>query len=146
MLKEFKEFALKGNAVDLAIGVIIGAAFGGIVTSLVNDVMMPPIGKALGGVDFTNLFMVLGDGKFPSLKAAKDAGAATLNYGVFFNTVINFVIVALVLFMVVKAMNALKRNEPEPAPAAPSTKDCPHCASAIAIKATRCAFCTSDLR
>ena len=145
MLKEFKEFALKGNAVDLAIGVIIGAAFGGIVTSLVNDVLMPPIGKVLGGVDFANLFMVLGDGKFPSLKAAKDAGAATINYGVFFNAVINFTIVAFVLFMVVRTMNALKREAPAPA-AAPTTKDCPHCASAIPIKATRCPFCTSDLR
>jgi large conductance mechanosensitive channel len=145
MLKEFKEFALKGNAVDLAIGVIIGAAFGGIVTSLVNDVMMPPIGKLLGGVDFTNLFLVLGDGKFASLKAAKDAGAATVNYGVFFNTLINFVIVALVLFMVVKGMNTLKREAPAPA-AAPTTKDCPHCASSISTKATRCPFCTSDLR
>ena len=144
MLKEFKEFALKGNAVDLAIGVIIGAAFGGIVTSLVNDVMMPPIGKALGGVDFTNLFMVLGDGKFPSLKAAKDAGAATINYGVFLNTLINFAIVALVLFMIVKALNALKRNEPAPG-AAPTTKECPHCASAIPLKATRCPFCTSTI-
>ena len=145
MLKEFKEFALKGNAVDLAIGVIIGAAFGGIVTSLVNDVLMPPIGKMLGGVDFSNLFVVLGGGTFASLKAAKDAGAATVNYGVFLNTVINFVIVAAVLFMVVKAMNSLQRAEPVPV-AAPATKDCPHCASAIPLKATRCPLCTSDLR
>jgi large conductance mechanosensitive channel len=144
MLKEFKEFALKGNAVDLAIGVIIGAAFGGIVTSLVNDVLMPPIGKALGGVDFSNLFLVIGGGAFPSLKAAKDAGAATINYGVFLNTVINFVIVAAVLFMVVKAMNSLKREAPAPA-AAPTTKDCLYCASAIPLKATRCPHCTSEL-
>ena len=144
MLKEFKEFALKGSALDLAIGVVIGAAFGGIVTSLVNDVMMPPIGKLLGGSDFTNLFLVLGDGTFASLKAAKDAGAATVNYGVFLNTVINFVIVALVLFMVVKAINALKREAPAPAAAA-TTKDCPYCVSAIPIAATRCPCCTSNV-
>jgi large conductance mechanosensitive channel len=117
MWKEFREFALKGNAVDLAIGVIIGAAFGGIVTSLVNDIMMPPIGKAMGGVDFSSMFLVLGDGSYPSLKAAKDAGAATINYGVFINAVINFLIVAFVLFMVVKAMNRMKREGPCPASA-----------------------------
>jgi large conductance mechanosensitive channel len=144
MLKEFREFALRGNAVDLAIGVIIGAAFGAIVTSMVNDVLMPPIGKVLGGVDFTNLFLVLGSGQFPSLKAAKDAGAATLNYGVFLNTVINFVIIAFVLFAVVKVMNRLKREEPAPA-AAPTTKDCPFCATAIPLRATRCPHCTSGL-
>jgi large conductance mechanosensitive channel len=144
MLKEFREFALKGNAVDLAIGVIIGAAFGTIVTSLVNDILMPPIGKLLGGVDFTNLFVVLGPASFPSLKAAKEAGAATLNYGVFINTVINFLIVAFVLFLVVKAMNRLKREEPAPA-AAPSTKTCRFCATAIPVAATRCPHCTSTL-
>ena len=144
MLKEFREFALRGNAVDLAIGVIIGAAFGAIVTSMVNDVLMPPIGKALGGVDFSNLFLVLGSGQFPSLKAAKDAGAATLNYGVFLNTVINFVIIAFVLFAVVKVMNRLKREEPAPA-AVPTTKDCPFCATAIPLRATRCPHCTSGL-
>jgi len=144
MLKEFREFALRGNAVDLAIGVIIGAAFGAIVTSMVNDVLMPPIGKVLGGVDFTNLFLVLGSGQFPSLKAAKDAGAATLNYGVFLNTVINFVIIAFVLFAVVKVMNRLKREEPAPA-AVPTTKDCPFCVTAIPLRATRCPHCTSGL-
>jgi len=144
MLKEFREFALRGNAVDLAIGVIIGAAFGGIVTSLVNDVLMPPIGKALGGVDFSNFFVVLGAGQFASLKAAKDAGAATINYGVFLNTIINFVIIAIVLFAVVKGMNRLKREEPAPA-AAPTTKDCPFCATAIPLRATRCPHCTSGL-
>jgi len=144
MLKEFREFALRGNAVDLAIGVIIGAAFGGIVTSLVNDILMPPIGKALGGVDFSNFFLVLGAGQFPSLKAAKDAGAATINYGVFLNTIINFVIIAIVLFAVVKGMNRLKREEPAPA-AAPTTKDCPFCATAIPLRATRCPHCTSGL-
>jgi large conductance mechanosensitive channel len=144
MLKEFKEFALKGNAVDLAIGVIIGAAFGGIVKSLVDDIMMPPIGKALGGVDFSNLFLVLGDGAYPSLKAAKEAGAATINYGVFINVVINFVIVAFVLFMVVKAMNRMKREAPAPAPT-PTEKECPQCATSIPIKAKRCPRCTSNL-
>ena len=144
MLKEFREVALRGNAVDLAIGVIIGAAFGGIVTSLVNDILMPPIGRVLGGVDFGNFFIVLGPGQFPSLKAAKDAGAATLNYGVFLNTVINFVIIAFVLFAVVRVMNQLKREEPAPA-AAPTTKDCPFCATAIPLRATRCPHCTSGL-
>jgi large conductance mechanosensitive channel len=144
MWKEFREFALKGNAVDLAIGVIIGAAFGGIVTSLVNDIMMPPIGKAMGGVDFSNMFLVLGDGSYPSLKAAKDAGAATINYGVFINGVINFLIVAFVLFMVVKAMNRMKREAPAPLPP-PSEKECPQCATSIPIKAKRCPHCTSTL-
>jgi len=142
MLKEFKDFALKGNAVDLAIGVIIGAAFGGTVSSLVNDILMPPIGKLLGGVDFSNLFIVLGQATFPSLKAAKDAGVATVNYGVFINTVINFLIVASVLFFVVKGMNSLKREAPA---AAPTAKECPQCASSIPIKAKRCPHCTSTL-
>jgi large conductance mechanosensitive channel len=144
MWKEFREFALKGNAVDLAIGVILGVAFGGIVTSLVNDIMMPPIGKALGGVDFSNLFLVLGDGTYPSLKAAKEAGAATINYGAFINVVTNFLIVAFVLFMVVKAMNRMKREAPAPAPA-PTEKECPQCATSIPIKAKRCPRCTSNL-
>ena len=144
MWKEFREFALKGNAVDLAIGVILGVAFGGIVTSLVNDIMMPPIGKALGGVDFSNLFLVLGDGTYPSLKAAKEAGAATINYGVFINVLINFLIVAFVLFMVVKAMNRMKREAPAPAPA-PTEKECSQCATSIPIKAKRCPHCTSTL-
>jgi large conductance mechanosensitive channel len=144
MWKEFKEFALKGNAVDLAIGVIIGAAFGGIVKSLVDDILMPPIGKLLGGADFSNLFLVLGDGSFASLKAAKDAGAATINYGLFFNVVINFVIVAFVLFMVVKGMNRMKREAPAPAPT-PTEKECPQCATSIPIKARRCPHCTSTI-
>jgi len=144
MLKEFKEFALKGNAVDLAIGVIIGAAFGAIVASLVSDIMMPPIGKALGGVDFSNLFVVLGDGTYASLADAQKAGAATVNYGVFLNKLINFLIVAFVLFMVVKAMNRLKREAPAPAPA-PTEKECPQCATSIPIKAKRCPHCTSNL-
>jgi large conductance mechanosensitive channel len=144
MLKEFREFAVKGNAVDLAIGVIIGAAFGAIVNSLVNDVLMPPIGKALGGVDFSNLFLVLGAGTFASLKAAKEAGAATINYGVFINTVINFLIIAFVLFLVVQAMNRMKREEPAPA-AAPTSKTCRFCATTIPLAATRCPNCTSAL-
>ena len=144
MWKEFKEFALKGNAVDLAIGVIIGAAFGAIVASLVSDIMMPPIGKALGGVDFSNLFVVLGDGTYASLADAQKAGAATVNYGVFLNKLINFLIVAFVLFMVVKAMNRMKREAPAPAPA-PTEKECPQCATSIPIKAKRCPHCTSNL-
>jgi len=145
MLKEFKEFALRGNAVDLAIGVIIGAAFGAVVTSLVNDVLMPPIGKVLGGVDFSNFFLVLGNGQYPSVKAARDAGAATIAYGVFVNTVINLLIVAGVLFLVVKGMNALRREQPAPAPAPKTTKDCPMCATTIPIAAKRCPNCTSNL-
>ena len=144
MWKEFREFAIKGNAVDLAIGVILGVAFGAIVTSLVNDILMPPIGKALGGVDFSNLFVVLGDGTYPSLKAAKEAGAATINYGVFINVVINFLIVAFVLFMVVKAINRMKREAPAPAPA-PTEKECPQCATSIPIRAKRCPHCTSTI-
>ena len=144
MWKEFREFALKGNAVDLAIGVIIGAAFGAIVTSLVSDIMMPPIGKALGGVDFSTLCVVLGDGTYPSLAEAQKAGAATINYGVFLNRLINFLIVAFVLFMVVKAVNRLKREAPAPAPA-PTEKECPQCATSIPIKAKRCPHCTSNI-
>ena len=142
MLKEFKEFAIKGNAIDLAIGVIMAVAFGAVITSLVGDVMMPPIGKLLGGVDFSNQFFVLGGGDYPTFKAAKDAGAATVNYGVFLNTVINFLIVAFVMFMLVRVMNRLKREQPAPAVVL-VTKDCPFCATAIPIKATRCPRRTS---
>ncbi len=144
MLKEFKEFAMKGNMVDMAIGIIIGAAFGRIVSSLVSDILMPPIGKAMGGVDFSNLFIDLSGGSYASLAAAKAAGAATVNYGIFVNALIDFVIVAFILFLVVKGMNALKRAEAAPPPA-PTTKECPHCASAIPLKATRCPACTSNL-
>ena len=140
MWKEFREFAIKGNAVDLAIGLMIGVAFGAVVTSLVNDIIMPPIGKLLGGVDFSNFFVVLGPGQYPSVKAAKEAGAATLNYGIFINTVINFAIIAFVLFLIVRTMNRLKRAEPAPSPTA---KACPHCAMQIPLKATRCPHCTS---
>jgi large conductance mechanosensitive channel len=142
VLKEFREFALKGNAVDLAIGVVVGAAFGAIVNSLVNDIIMPPFGKLIGGADFTDLFVVLGHGSYPTLAAAKEAGATTLNYGAFVNTLVRFMIIAGALFFVVRGMNALKRAEPAPAPA---TKDCPQCATAIPVKAVRCPHCTSTL-
>jgi large conductance mechanosensitive channel len=142
MLQEFKQFVLRGNAVDLAIGVIFGAAFGAIVNSLVNDVIMPPVGRLVGGVDFSNLFLVLGAGEYASLSAAKEAGAATLNYGLFINTLINFLIIAAVLFLVVKAMNRLKREQAAPAP---SEKACPHCTLAIPLAARRCPHCTSGL-
>jgi len=148
MLKEFKEFAMRGNMVDMAVGIIIGAAFGSVVASLVGDVIMPPIGLLLGKVDFSNLFVVLKAGMAPppyaSLAAAKAAGAVTLNIGLFLNTVINFLIVAFAIFMVVKSMNALKRKQTAPAPA-PTTKDCPFCFTAIPVKATRCPNCTSAL-
>jgi large conductance mechanosensitive channel len=142
MLKEFKEFAMKGSVVDLAIGVIIGGAFGKIIDSLVKDILMPPIGKLLGGVDFTNLFLALGGGPFPTLKAAQDAGAATLNYGLFVNATINFLIIAFSLFMVVKGMNSLRRQEAAAAPA-PTTKACPQCQMEIPLKAVKCGHCTS---
>lgn len=145
MFKEFKEFALKGNVVDMAVGIIIGAAFGVMVKSLVDDVMMPPIGLLLGNIDFSDLFLVLRDGKvagpYFSVAAARQAGAVTLNYGQFINTIINFLIVAVAIFMVVKGMNRLKREKP----ADPTTKECPYCSSTIPITAKRCPHCTSDL-
>jgi len=145
MFKEFKEFALKGNVMDMAIGIIIGAAFGKIVSSFVADVLMPPIGLLLGGMDFKALFLNLGATKYETLEAAKAAGAPTLNYGMFINTAIDFLIVAFAIFMVVKLMNKMRRQE-APAPAAePTTKECPHCMSQVAIKATRCPNCTSQL-
>jgi large conductance mechanosensitive channel len=148
MLKEFKEFAMRGNVVDMAVGIIIGAAFGTIVKSLVSDVIMPPIGLLLGNVDFTNLFVVLKEGSaagpFASLAEAQKVGAVTLNYGVFINTIISFIIVAFAVFLLIRGINRLKRKEEAP-PAEPTTKECPHCLSAIPIKASRCAFCTSEL-
>ena len=144
MLKEFKEFAMRGNVLDLAIGVIIGAAFGTIVTSLVNDIIMPPIGLAMGGMDFKDLFISLNGQTYPSLAAAKTAGAPVIAYGNFLNTVINFLIVAFAIFLLVKQVNRFKK--PVPASEAPSTKDCPYCAMSIPAKASRCAHCTSDLR
>jgi large conductance mechanosensitive channel len=150
MLKDFKEFAMKGNVMDMAVGIIIGAAFGPIVGSLVGDVIMPPIGMLLGNVDFSNLFFVLKEGAaagpYASVAAAKAAGAVTINYGLFVNTIINFIIVAFAVFMMIKAMNKMKREQPAPAPAAPTTKECPHCCSSVPIKATRCGFCTSELK
>lgn len=140
MLKEFKEFALRGNVMDMAVGIIIGVAFGKIISSLVSDVIMPPIGKLMGGVDFSNLFISLSGGSHASLEAAKAAGAATINYGVFINTVIDFIIVAFAIFMLVKAMNKAKRKQEAPA-AAPTTKSCPECLMEIPIKATRCGHC-----
>jgi large conductance mechanosensitive channel len=143
MLKEFKEFIARGNVIDLAVGIVIGAAFGKIVTSLVNDLVMPPIGMLLGGVDFTNLFATLKGPRYDTLKAAKDGGAVTINYGVFINTCIEFLIVAFVIFLLVKGINRIRR-EPAELPAA--TKTCAYCCSSIPIEATRCPQCTSDLK
>ena len=145
MLKEFKEFALRGNVLDMAIGIIIGAAFGRIVTSVVNDILMPPIGVLLGKVDFSNLFINLSGGSYSSFSAAKAAGAATINYGLFVNALIDFIIVAFVIFLLVKQINRLKR-QPEAAPSAPTTKECPYCLYAIPINAKRCPFCTSEIK
>jgi large conductance mechanosensitive channel len=148
MLKEFKEFAMRGNVVDMAVGIIIGAAFGTIVNSLVSDILMPPIGLLLGKVDFSNLFIVLKEGTvlgpYASPAAAKAVGAVTINYGIFVNAIISFLIVAFAVFLLVLNINKLKRKE-EVRPAAPSTKECPYCLSTIPIKATRCAHCTSEL-
>lgn len=143
MLKEFKEFVMRGNVMDLAIGIIIGVAFGRIVTSFVSDILMPPIGLLLGNVDFANLFINLSRVHYDTLKAAKEAGAATINYGAFIQTVVDFLIVALVIFIVIKQINRVKRK---PAEIAPSTKECAFCASAIPIKAIKCPLCTSDLK
>jgi large conductance mechanosensitive channel len=144
MFQEFKTFIARGNVVDLAVGVVIGGAFGKIITSFVEDVLMPPIGLALGKVDFSNLFINLSGKDYPSVAVAKAAGAATLNYGMFFNQIINFLIVAFAIFLLIKQLNRMQK--PAPAPAAPSTKDCPHCLSAIPLKATKCAHCTADLK
>ena len=148
MLKDFKEFAMRGSVVDMAIGIVIGAAFGTIVKSFVDDVLMPPIGLLLGNVDFSNLFITLkkgakAAGSYASLAAAKAAGAVTLNLGLFINTVISFLIIAFAVFLVIKGLNRMKREEAPPAE--PTTKECPFCLSAIPLKATRCAHCTSEL-
>ncbi len=143
MFKEFKEFAMRGSVMDLAVGVIIGAAFGKIVNSLVADVLTPVLGLVLGHVDFTNRFVLMGDGNFPTLAAAREAGVPTLAYGLFLNTLIEFLIVAFAIFVLVRQINRLKR--PAPAPEAPATKACPFCTSAIAPAATRCPHCTSQV-
>jgi large conductance mechanosensitive channel len=149
MLKEFKEFAMRGNVLDMAVGIIIGAAFGGIVNSFVSDIIMPPIGLLLGNVDFSNIFVVLKEGKvagpYASMAAAKSAGAVTINFGVFVNTIISFLIVAFSVFLLVRTINRLRRQEVAP-PAVPTTKECTYCFSSIPIKATRCPQCTSELK
>jgi large conductance mechanosensitive channel len=149
MFKEFKEFAIKGNVIDMAVGIIIGAAFGTIVNSLVQDVIMPPIGLLLGNVDFSNIFVVLKEGKvagpYASVAAAKSAGAVTINFGVFVNTIISFILIAFAVFLLVRTINKMRRQEEAP-PAAPATKDCTYCLSKIPIKATRCPNCTSELK
>jgi large conductance mechanosensitive channel len=144
MLKEFKEFAMRGNVLDMAVGIIVGGAFGKIVSSFVGDILMPPIGLALGRVDFGSLFLNLSGGAYASLEEAKRAGAATLNYGVFINTVLDFLIVAFAVFLMVRQVNRLKKTEAKPA--APASKDCAYCFSTISIKATRCPHCTSALK
>lgn len=143
MLKEFKEFAMKGNVLDMAVGIIIGAAFGRIVTSLVSDILMPPIGRILGRVDFSSLFLNISGKSYPTIAAAKAAGAATINYGLFINTVIDFLIVAFAIFLLVRQVN--RWTTKPAAPAAPTTKDCPFCATSIPIKAKRCPNCTSNM-
>jgi len=146
MLKEFKEFAMRGNVVDMAVGIIIGAAFGAIVKSLVDDVIMPPIGMLLGNVDFTNLYVVLKDGAaagpYAALAEARKAGAVTINYGLFVNSVLSFVIVAFSVFLLIRGMNRMKQQE---AAAEPTKKDCPRCFTEIPVKAARCPNCTSEL-
>jgi large conductance mechanosensitive channel len=145
MLKEFKAFALRGNVLDLAIGIIIGGAFSNIVSSFVSDILMPPVGLLLGNTDFSNFFINLSGGRYDSLAAAEEAGAATLNYGLFINTVLDFIIIAFALFLIVRQVNRLQRKEEEEQPAEPTTKECPHCLTEIPIKATRCPHCTSRL-
>ena len=149
MLIDFKEFAMRGNVVDMAVGIVVGAAFASIVGSFVADIIMPPIGLLLGKVDFSNLFVVLKAGKVPgpysSLVEAKAAGAVTINYGMFFNFILSFIIITFAVFILVRNINRLKRQEAAPQ-ATPSTKECPHCLSIIPIKATRCAQCTSEVK
>jgi len=142
MLKDFRAFLMRGNVVDLAVAVVIGAAFGAIVTSFVNDILMPPIGRVLGRANFADLFVTLSGGSYPSLAAAKAAGAATLNYGLFINTIINFVIIAFAVFVLVRQIDRMRAR---PTPPSPSTKECPQCAMAIPLRAVRCPHCTSQL-
>ena len=143
MLSEFRTFLMRGNVVDLAVAVVIGAAFGAIVTSFVNDILMPPLGLLLGRVNFADLFINISGQPYPTVAAAKAAGAPTLNYGVFINTIINFVIIAFAIFQVVRMVNRLQG--PAPTPAAPTTRECPQCAMAIPLKARRCGHCTSEV-
>ena len=143
MLKEFKAFAMRGNVIDLAVGVIIGAAFGKIITSFVNDILMPPMGLLLGKVDFTNLFVSLTGVKYASLAEAQEAAAPTLNYGLFIKNIIDFIIVAIVIFLLIRAINRLSRKEEKPAEV--TTRDCPFCQTSISVKATRCPNCTSEV-
>ncbi len=143
MLKEFREFAMRGNVLDMAVGIIIGAAFGKIITSLVNDVIMPPIGLVLGKVDFSNLFFNLSGKPYATLAEAKAAGAATVNYGLFLNTVLDFIIVAFAIFLLIRQVNRFKAK---PQPPSATTKDCPYCVSTIPLNAVRCPHCTSELK
>ena len=143
MFKEFKAFAMRGNVLDMAVGIIIGAAFGRIITSFVNDILMPPLGLIIGKVDFSTLFLNISGTSYPTLAAAKAAGAATINYGVFLNTILDFVIVAFAIFLLVRQVN--RWNKPEPAPP-PSTRECPYCLTQIPLKATRCAACTAEVK
>ena len=143
MWKEFKKFIMRGSVIDLAVGIIIGGAFGTIVSSLVKDIIMPPIGLLLGQINFTDLYINLTNTAYPSLKAAQDAGAATINYGLFINSIINFLLIGVALFFVIKAVNRMQK--PVPA-AAPTTKECPYCLTAVPKKATRCPACTSELK
>lgn len=150
VLKDFRTFVMRGNVIDMAVGIVIGTAFGAIVKSLVDDVIMPPVGLALGNVDFSNFFVVLKDGAkvappYGTLAQAHAAGAVTLSYGAFINTIITFIIIAIAMFLVIKVMMGAENRLKKPAVAAPTTKECPHCFSTINIKATRCPNCTSDL-
>jgi len=150
MMKEFKDFAMKGNVVDMAVGIIIGGAFGTIIKSMVDDVLMPPIGLLLGGVDFSNIFVLLKEGgkaaaPYAGVADAKAAGAVTMNFGLFFNAIISFLIVAFAVFLLVRGMNAMRRQQEAP-PAAPTTRECPFCFSTIAIRASRCPQCTSEIK
>jgi large conductance mechanosensitive channel len=145
MLQEFREFIERGSVLDLAIGIVIGAAFAAVINSLVNDIIMPPIGYLLGGVNFSDLFISMDGQEYESLTAAQDAGAATINYGLFINAIIVFLVVAFVIFLIVRQINRMQREEEAEAPAEPDMKECPYCRSEIAIAASRCPLCTSQL-
>jgi large conductance mechanosensitive channel len=145
MLKEFKDFVLRGNVLDMAVGIVIGVAFGSIITSLVNDVLMPPLGLLMGGMDFSNLFIDLSGGNFASLAEAQQAGAATINYGLFVNAILNFLIVAVAMFLLIRGFSGMLQQKKKEAEEAPTTKECPYCFSEIPIAATRCPHCTSQL-